>query len=280
MKKVKIRIPAKINLTLDIEGTRDGYHLLESLVASVDVYDTVRIRARKENVISVSFCGMNVGVKEKNSNAYFAAESFRKEFGVGGAEIVIERNIPVGAGLGSSSADIAGVLLGMAKLYGISRDLSQIASGLGSDVAYMLKGGYAVMRGRGEKVESISGVKRRFYVLIVTATSGVSTLESYKNYDKIGKLYPKNTSAAVSLLKEDDADNFFTVLKNDLFESSASLLPEIKNTLERLKKYGAAVMTGSGSAVYGIYKTKRERDKVYKELFSEYGDRLIKAETL
>ena len=280
MKKVNIKIPAKINLTLDIECTKDGYHPLESLVASIDVYDTVTVKARKENFISVSFGGLRVGVRGKSSNAYFAAESLRKEYGIGGAEIFIDRYIPVSAGLGSSSADIAGVLLALAKLYGINRDLSHIAANLGSDVAYMLKGGFAVMRGRGEKVENVRGVKRRFYLLIVTATNGVSTAESYKGFDKIGRLYPKNTSAAVNLLREDDADNFFKVLKNDLYESSANILPEIRETLGRLKEHGAAVMTGSGSAVYGIYKTKKERDNVYKLLRADYGDRLIKAKTL
>lgn len=280
MKKVKVKIPAKINLTLDIEGAKDGYHLIESLVASVDVYDTVTVKARKENVISLTFGGVRVGVREKNSGAYFAAEKFRREFGGGGADIRIEREIPVAAGLGSSSADIAGVLLALAKLYGINRDLTYIANALGSDVSYMLKGGFAVMKGRGEKVESVGGVKRAFYLVIVTATGGVSTAESYKGFDRIGKLYPKNTSAAVSLLKEDDAENLFKVLKNDLYESSASILPEIQETVSRLKQYGAALMTGSGSAVYGIYKTKKERDYAYKSLYKDYGERLIKAKTI
>ena len=280
MRKAKIKVPAKINLTLDIEGVKDGYHILESLVASVDIFDTVCVKARKDNLIKVAFGGVPLGNNGKKSNAYYAAESFKREFGTGGVDIYIDRQIPVGAGLGSSSADISGVLNAMRKLYKVNRDVTYIANELGSDVAYMLKGGYAVMRGRGEHVERIEGIKRRFYLLIITGNSGVSTIESYKGYDKIGKLYPKNTSAAVKLLKEDDPDNFFTVLKNDLYESSAKILPEIRETVDKLKEYGAAVMTGSGSAVYGIYKTKKERDKVYKALSPDFGARLIKAKTL
>ena len=280
MKKAKIKVPAKINLTLDIEGVKDGYHILESLVASVDIFDTVCVKARKDNLIKVAFGGVPVGNNGKKSNAYRAAESFKREFGTGGVDIYIEREIPVGAGLGSSSADIAGVLSAMRKLYKVNRDVTYIANELGSDVAYMMKGGFAVMRGRGEHVERIDGVNRTFYLIIVNGKIGVSSAESYKGYDKIGRLYPKNTSAAVNLLKEDDADNFFTVLKNDLYESSASILPEIKETLNRLKEHGTALMTGSGSAVYGIYKTKKERDKVYKALRPDFGERLIKAKTL
>lgn len=280
MKKVKVKTPAKINLTLDITGAKDGYHVIESLVASIDVFDVIRVKKRKDNYIGVSFSGLPSGVAGEKSNAYLAAEAFVKEFGTGGAEITIERHIPAAAGLGGSSADIAGVLAAMGKLYRINRDLSYIANGLGSDVAYMLKGGFAVIKDRGEIVESVSGVKNTFYILIVAGSQGVSTSESYKGYDKIGKSYRRRTAAAVNFLREDDCENFFKVLKNDLYFSSARILPEIKDTLARLKNFGAAVMTGSGSAVYGIYKTKRARDKVYKALLSDYGDRLIKAKTL
>ena len=280
MKKARVKIPAKINLTLDIEGAENGYHLLESLVASVDVYDIITVSARKEDVIRVFFRGLPVGVNGYGSNAYFAADAFRKEFSTGGADIIVERRIPAGAGLGGSSADIAGVLRAMAKLYDIKRDLSRMAANLGSDVPYMLQGGFAVMRGRGERLERVENVKRKFFVLIIAGGKSISTAESYKGYDKIGKLYPKNTSAAVTLLREDDVDNFFKVLKNDLYESSALIAPEITKTAERLKKYGAAVMSGSGSAVYGIYKTKKERDRAFNGLKEYYGARLIKARTL
>lgn len=280
MKKVKIKVPAKINLTLDITGVKDGYHVIESLVASVDVFDIISVKKRKDNYVSVSFSGLPAGVSGEKSNAYFAAQAFKKEFGTSGADITVERHIPAAAGLGGSSADIAGVLAAMGKLYRVGRDLTYIANGLGSDVAYMLKGGYAVMKNRGEIVESVCGVKSRFYILIVAGSKGVSTGESYNGYDKIGKAYRRRTAAAVGFLQENDADNFFKVLKNDLYFSSAEILPEIKETIARLKNFGTAVMTGSGSAVYGIYKTKKERDKAYKALFSEYGERLIKAKTL
>ncbi|MBQ9485599.1 MAG: 4-(cytidine 5'-diphospho)-2-C-methyl-D-erythritol kinase, partial [Clostridia bacterium] len=150
MKKAKVKIPAKINLTLDISGVENGYHVLESLVASIDIFDTITAKPRKDDILSVQFKGVAIGLSGNKSNAYLAAEKFKKEFATGGVDISIERNIPVAAGLGGSSADIAGVLLAMQKLYDVKKDLSFIANELGSDVAYMLKGGYAVMRGRGD----------------------------------------------------------------------------------------------------------------------------------
>lgn len=280
MRKVKVKIPAKINLTLDIKGERNGYHVLESLVVSVDVYDTIKISQRRENVITLSFSGVPAKVSAKNSNAYFAAEKFRKEFSTGGVDIEIERGIPVEAGLGGSSADIAGVLNGMQKLFGVKRDISYIADSLGSDVTYMLSGGFAVLKDRGEVVEKISGVKRRFYLLIVLGTEGVSTADCFREYDRQGKNYARCTPIAVKLLREDDIDNFFKTLKNDLLFSAESLLPEIKDTLATLKQYGKAEMTGSGSAVFGLFKSKRERDKAYKAVLPKFGNRLIKAQTI
>ena len=280
MKKIKIKIPAKINLTLDVLGEKDGYHEIESLVASIDIYDTVIVKPRKENVISINFSGVPIGLNGKKSNAYFAAEMFKKEFGVGGADINISRDIPVAAGLGGSSADIAGVLKGLSRFFGVNRDVKFIADSLGSDVSYMLNGGFAVMKGRGEKVEFIQNVKRTFYLVIVLGSRGVSAGESYKGFDKLGKKTVKITPIALKLLQEDDADNFLKVLKNDLYLSSAAILPEIQNTAERLGEYGKALMTGSGSAVYGIYKTKKERDSAYEFLRIFYGDRILKAQTV
>ena len=280
MKKIKIKVPAKINLTLDVLGEKDGYHEIESLVASIDLYDTIIVKPRKENVISVNFREIPQGLNGKKSNAHLAAEMFKKEFGVGGADIIIEREIPVAAGLGGSSADIAGVLKGLCRFFGVNRDVKFIADSLGSDVSYMLNGGFAVMKGRGEKVEFIQNVKRTFYLVIVLGSRGVSAGESYKGFDDLGKKTVKSTPIALKLLREDDSDNFLKVLKNDLYLSSAAILPEIQSTAERLGEYGTALMTGSGSAVYGIYKTKKERDSAYKILRLFYGDRLLKAQTV
>ena len=280
MKKVKVKIPAKINLTLDILGVKDGYHVLESLVASIDLFDTVVAKKRSDSKINLKFRGIPVGINSEKSNAYRAAEKFIKEFSTTGADITVKRDIPAAAGLGGSSADIAGVLNAMKELYCVDGDVTEIANSLGSDVAYMLKGGYAVIKNRGEIVERLDGIKNVFYLLIVTGTEGVSTAESYKTYDKLSVKHEMQTPVAVDNLIKGDKGGFLTALSNDLYEGSALLLPEIKETVTRLSEFGSAVMTGSGSAVYGIYKTEEERDRVYKALRREYGKRLIKAKTL
>ena len=278
--KVKVKIPAKINLTLDITGFKGGYHTLNSLVASVNIYDAIRLSKRNDGAVNVTFSGLPSGVSGENSLAKKAAELFMNEFSTTGADIEINRGIPAGGGLGGSSADAAGVLLGMSRLYGVRRDMSALANMLGSDTAYMLCGGYAVLKGRGEKIAPVSAAGKRLYLLFITEEKGVSSAECYKTYDLRGEKFLSSTEGAARLFKEGDAENFFKTLKNDLYPAAAEIFPEVEKNLEALKRYGSAVMTGSGSAVYGIYKTRRERNAVYKKLLPEYGKKLLKAHTV
>ncbi len=290
--KVKIKIPAKINLTLDIVGAENGFHNLNSLVTSANIFDVVTLYKRKDEEITVKFTGLSAGVSGEQSHAKKAALAFMESFAVFGADIKIKRNIPAGGGLGGSSADVAGVLLGMKKLYlreiiartgltirEIDEKIEETANSLGSDTAYMLRGGCAIISGRGERIEKISA-KRKLYFLIVAGSDGVSSAAAYKKYDEIGKKYPLCTAEAARAYIAGETKKLTGLLKNDLYLAASAILPEIKENFGKLKKFGAASMTGSGSAVFGLYETAKERSAAYKALKKEYGKRLIKAETI
>lgn len=279
MKKVKIKIPAKVNLTLDITGAKDGYHQIESLVASVGIYDRVVLTKRKDKRVTLICSGIDAGVKEEENNAYIAAKKFMEEFDTDGVDIILKKNIPVGAGLGGSSADTAAVILGMRKLYGVKRDVSLFASKLGSDVNYMLVGGYAVMTGRGERVQKIIS-KEKFYLILLLADGSVSSKECYGEFDRLGRICPPTTSAAVKLLKCRDKDNFVSVLKNDLYAPAVKICKETERNALAMEKYTKTVMTGSGSCVFGIFKKRGERNRVYKKLVSKYGKKAIKTDII
>ena len=279
MKKVKVKIPAKINLTLDVLGEKNGYHEISSLVASLDIYDEITVMPLKEDIISLKFYGSPVYCETKKSNAYFAAEAFRKEFSSGGVDIRIKRNIPVAAGLGGSSADIAGVLSGMKKLYGVKKDLGFIAERLGSDVNYMMQSGYAVISNRGEQVRTVNA-DAKIYVVVLLGTKGVSAGESYRVFDELKNTYAKSTDNAVKFLEREDMENLFGVIKNDLQDASEKILPEISYSLSILQGFGKALMTGSGSAVYAVFSEKGKRNAAYKKLKKVFGERVIKAETV
>lgn len=158
----KEKARAKINLTLDILGVKEGYHLLDSLVVALDLYDLITVKKRRDGAIRLYSHGENSEyIPERENNAYKAAAAFQKEFSCAGAEINVYKNIPVGAGLGGSSADAAGVLRAMKKLYGINgsaeneRRILEIADKVGSDVRAMYTGGVCRMRGRGEIVADV-----------------------------------------------------------------------------------------------------------------------------
>ncbi|MFQ7077003.1 MAG: hypothetical protein ACLRSW_03215 [Christensenellaceae bacterium] len=135
---------------LDVTGRAGGYHLLDSFVASVDLFDLVCVGKRKDKLVSVTMHGMDgEGIPPERNNALKAGEAFVGRFSTAGADVTVYKNIPMGAGLGGSSADAAGVLNAMAKLYGIDDKaaLGELADALGSDTRYMLDGGFCRMRG-------------------------------------------------------------------------------------------------------------------------------------
>ena len=155
MKRVKIKVPAKINLTLDITGVKDGYHHLKSIVSSINLYDTITLIKRNDDKITLLEKGIESGCDTQKNNAFKACKAFINKFGTTGVDIVLNKKIPVGGGLGGSSADIAGVLNGMKKLFGIDGSVKDLADELGSDSRYMLEGGWAVISERGNKVKKL-----------------------------------------------------------------------------------------------------------------------------
>lgn len=281
MKKVKIYAPAKINLTLDVLGVKDGFHMLKSLVCSINICDEIVLKSRKDKNINLICDGIQVDCAPLDNNAHKAARLFMEKYNTTGVDILVTKNIPVGGGLGGSSADIAGVLNGMQKLYPGEYNLFGLANYLGSDSGYMLKGGFAVIEGRGDIVKPVT-VTQKMYFIILTCKNGVSARESYKNFDK-QKTKPESiTDKALEHLQNNEQQEFLSILKNDLYAPSCKLEPEISANVYLLKKAGVecALMTGSGSAVFGLFFDEKERDKVYKKLKPICADAIIKAESI
>lgn len=257
MNTARVSAYAKLNLTLDITGAKDGYHLLDSLVVSVDLFDRIVAKKRKGALSSVAMHGMgSERIPPEENNALRAAEAFSATFGTDGAAISVYKNIPMGSGMGGSSADAAGVLLALARLYKITDRAALTALGerLGSDVAFQLRGGFARMRGRGESLEFFGSVPK-WWFLVLTSKEEISTAACYARYDEAGNTFPPRTERALEALRGGNPEWAAKLFGNHLTEAATDLLPEMEETLKTLRGFSPAGwgMTGSGSAAYAAF---------------------------
>ena len=252
----RVKAYAKLNLTLSITGNSGGFHMLDSLVCSVDLYDLIVMKKRKDSLVTVEMHGQGCELLPyENNNAVRAAESYIKAFATRGADITIYKNIPLGAGMGGSSADAAGVLRGMSKLYGAGSEaeLKSLADSLGSDTGYMLTGGYARLAGRGENVTPIDA-KTRLNFLLLKPQGGVSTAECYRLYDDIPQSLPSAEKAIDALICGDKA-TLGKCLNNALYAPAIRLNADVQRAYEELSDFSplGVNMTGSGSAVFALF---------------------------
>lgn len=259
MNTARVNAYAKLNLTLDITGTRDGYHMLDSLVVTVDLFDKIVAKKRKDALCSVTMHGMgSEAIPPEHNNALKAAEAFVSRFRTTGANITVYKNIPMGAGLGGSSADISGVLLAMAKLYDISDmgALKSLADELGSDTGYLLTGGLARMQGRGEAVEPLPMTDAMHFLLIVPR-EGTSTAECYQEYDGLDEEQRPRTVRALDEW-ERGLEWAAPLFGNHLFPAAKRLTPAVGEAYLEARSFSpmGAGMTGSGSACWALFPTR------------------------
>lgn len=257
MNTVRLNAYAKLNLTLDITGTEGGYHTLDSLVTTVDLSDRVVVKKRKDSLVNVRMHGMgSEQILPEENNAVRAAEAFVSRFQTGGADITIYKNIPIGAGLGGSSADAAGAIKALAKLYAITDmvALKALADGFGSDTGYLLTGGFARMRGRGTEIDFL-GELPKIWFLLLCPKSGVSTADCYRAFDETGKTFEPRTEKALELLRGGNLEWAARLFGNHLTEAATGLNGDVETALKEARSFSplAAGMTGSGSAAYAAF---------------------------
>ena len=250
------RAYAKLNLTLDITGRDErGYHLLSSVFACVSLADELRLTFAGDGIRLI--CADPRVPKDGSDLCSAAAKAFfsAMELPVPGVEIELEKHIPVCAGLGGGSSDAAAVLRLLAQKYGVALDeprLLSAARALGADVPFFLRGGTCLAEGTGEKLTPLPW-RCPGAVLILQPERGASTPEVYRRYDRDGIVYPLRTQAFLSALRE--KRDVSPYISNHLSAASREICPDEEPLLRQLKAAGAsaAEVTGSGSAVYGLF---------------------------
>lgn len=257
--RAKCRVFAKVNLSLNISGVRGGYHLIDSVVASVDVCDEVSAVPRQDGLVNVYMRGMgSESIPPERNNAVRAGELFVNALGTCGADIEIRKNIPMGAGLGGSSADAAGVLNALARLYGVEKEeLYPLADACGSDTRYMLTGGFARLTGRGERVQQLPS-PRTFPMLLLLPEGTVSAGACYGEYDRSPDPLRADSARLAAALARGDFAGVCANVYNALGAPACALCEGTAEALALARSLSpaACAVTGSGSAVFALFESE------------------------
>ena len=269
-----IRAYAKINWSLDTVGVReDGYHLLDMVMQSVSLHDTLTIEPadglslRADGAVRVPVNGDNLVLR--------AAEALRRRAGIdAGADIRLHKRIPSGAGLGGGSSDAAATLKALNALWGLrySPDtLCEIGLALGADIPYCLHGGLCRVQGIGESVTPLE-IGRAYHLVIVQPCRGLSTKQVFTALGQAASLSRPDTPGVIGALQSGNLSGLQSVMGNTLQEVSVPLRPAIRQAITALREHGAraAQMTGSGSAVFGVFASVSAARTAWENLSKKY----------
>lgn len=273
MKTAVYNAYGKINLALDITGKReDGYHLIESVMHSISIHDTVTLKENTSGEITVICNELSLPQGNKNI-AYKAARAFYNYTGnpIAGLHIIIEKNIPSQAGLGGGSADAAAVLMGLNafchNLLSVE-ELKSIGQTIGCDVPFCLVGGAQLATGAGEILQQIPTLPLHCGIVVAKDMNiGVDTKVAYNRYDRCEGAYTHpNINGMLSAMS---TGALSTIAQNvgNLFEQIVPL-KQVETLKMQLTQLGALVagMSGSGSAVFGIFQEYAQASAAASEL--------------
>ena len=269
-KSILVRSPAKLNLSLAIRGRRsDGFHEIETVMVKLALWDTLRFTPRTDAEISLTVRRISAEISEDipsgpTNLVIRAAEALRHHAGIRfGADIVLEKRIPAEAGLAGGSGNAAASLAGLNQLWklGLSPGtLREIAATLGSDVPFFLSSSTAaIARGRGEEIGSVP-CRGPLHFVVVKPGFGLSTAGVYREFAAGHTFSTRSVRPLVSALAKGSLCLLSKNLQNDLEPAAERIAPQLREIRARLMdvcRYGA-MMTGSGSACFGVCGTARE----------------------
>lgn len=270
------KCPAKINLFLKVVGIRnDGYRELESLFAFVNLFDVLRVE--KSTKFSLQISGEFAHLLDvKNNLLTEILDFFSREFGVEkNLKIYLEKNIPIGAGLGGGSSDAAYFMMALNEIFALGLDkknLQKISLNFGSDIAFFFEKTASLIRGRGEVIQPFPAFEP-LNALLVNPKINLSTNQVFAKCENV---FSEKISDE-KLLKS-DALKLIKDLPNDLMQPAIELAPMIAEILRKLKESGAEIakMSGSGSTCFGIFANDLARKKAKENFKKTFPNFLVK----
>lgn len=280
---VFLRAPAKVNLSLHVLGRReDGYHDLVTRMQKIALYDNIEMSLTKEVGISCSCSDTSLPVDRRNL-AVRAVETYlkhSKRLKNVGVRLVIEKNIPIAAGLGGGSSDAGTVLRGLNELCRdefTEQQLIEMATPIGADVPFFASKMDSVQaEGIGEILYPVESTSE-FVFVVVNPGFAVSTKEIFENLSLTSK---SQKSILTRPLRERQMHLPVADMHNDLEEVTCRMYPQLQDLIEKLKSLGAvvAMMSGSGPTVFGLFGGREDQGKysyIRDELSHEYGRKIF-----
>jgi len=280
---IAVRAHAKINLGLKVQGRReDGYHEIRSTLQSIDLHDSLRLEEADGLTLRVE--GDWRLAADASNLVLKAAEAFHAACGGRGARIVLTKRIPPGSGLGGGSSDAAATLMGLDRLWGVRagpEKLFGVARTLGSDVPFFLYGGACLALGRGDDLfplpdlpgwqvlvvwPGVSLSTREVYAQLPASLTRDRNLSSMRGFNPVPAARAPGDEGAIPGFSPADAGSQEEApqVDNDLEETSFARVPQLRSIKEQLLAAGAvaAAMSGSGSAVYGLFPRDEELEPI------------------
>ena len=283
--RVRVRVPAKINLSLQVGDLRaDGYHELATVFQAVSLFDEVTAIATDDATITASVKGEGADQigRGLDNLAVRAAHLLRDRFGTAdlGVQLKIKKRIPVAGGMAGGSADAAGALLACSVLWDLDTspsDLVDLAAELGSDVPFSLVGGTAIGRGRGENLVPLLS-RGTYHWALAIAEQGLSTPVVFRRFDEMvatGRIADCEGGEhnVINALSAGDASRLAAALCNDLSAPAIELYPQLANVLATGRAAGAlaGIISGSGPTCAFLCATESDAVSVAAALKSVAG---------
>ena len=276
MRETKEYAYAKLNLSLDVTSCRDdGYHDMLMVMQTVSLCDDITVSLDDSGKISAS-CNLPFIPCDERNLAVKAAIKYLEAIGENsqGMKINMHKRIPVGAGMAGGSSNAAAVLRALNRLYDNRlslEELEEIAGKVGSDVAFCVAGGTSLAKGRGEILTELKSMPD-CYIVICKPEFSISTPELFKKLDSAPLRHHPDTNGILQALEDGELRQLCMRMYNvfeDVDDRRMRTVSEIKS---KLLDHGAlgAIMTGTGSAVFGVYNNENQAQAACKELKAEY----------
>lgn len=271
MNYLEVKSYAKINLGLQVLNKReDGFHNINTVFAKIDLHDKLTFRLNDSGNINFK---SNYEIPESVNLILLITKLIKNNYNIGnyGIDISLEKNIPIGGGLGGGSSNAAATIITLDDIFGLNiskNEMIKIATEYGSDIPFFLNEGWAVGKSKGENLEYFQ-FDKKWHILVVNPNIHISTPSAYKSLNRSSQLLDEIDFKHHLLSGE--IDKLKEYLINDFEENAFSLEPILKEIKNQLYEFGAffALMSGSGASLFGFFHDLESASRA-KNNFKQY----------